>query len=93
MKASRFAIDTRVNGKKGTGTITKIVTKSTGYVEVTYDSGDVKKELAFNLTDMDGISLKATPKKRSSELTDSEKRFYASHRADMTEARRLDTQF
>ena len=93
MKASRFATGTRVNGKKGTGTITAIITKSTGYVEVTYDNGTVKKEMAFNLTDMDGISLKSTPKKRNSELTENEKRFYAAHRADMAECRRLDTQF
>lgn len=64
MKASRFATGTRVNGKKGQGTITKVITPSTGYVEVTYDNGMVKKEMAFNLTDEDGVSLKATPNKR-----------------------------
>ena len=70
MKTSRTQIGTKVNGKKGTGTITKIITKSTGYVEVTYEDGSVKKEMSFNLTDEDGISLKSTPKKSTYKKSD-----------------------
>ena len=58
---TKIEIGTRVNGKSGIGTITRIITKSTGYVEVTYDDGDVKKEMAFNLTDLNGVSLKSKP--------------------------------
>jgi len=61
MKTSRIEIGTKVNGSKGQGTITSIITKSTGYVEVTYNSGIVKKEMAFNLTDENGVSLKSKP--------------------------------
>lgn len=62
MKTSKFAIETRVENKKGlVGTITKIITKSTGYVEVTFDNGDVKKEMAFNLKNIEGETLKAIP--------------------------------
>ncbi len=61
MTTSKIAIGTQVLGKIGQGTITKIITKSTGYVEVTYYSGTVKKEMAFNLTDLDGNSLKNKP--------------------------------
>lgn len=53
-----------VNNKKGQqGTIARIITKSTGYVEVNYN-GTLKKEMAFNLTDENGNQLKATPKPR-----------------------------
>lgn len=45
------------------GTITRIITKSTGYVEVSYEAGFSKKEMAFNLTDENGVSLKKSPKK------------------------------
>lgn len=60
--ASKFAIGTLVIGSKGKGTITAIITKSTGYVQVTYLTGEVKKEMAFNLKNEQGESLKATPK-------------------------------
>lgn len=49
------------NGQKGT--ITRIITKSTGYVEVAYENGTTKKEMAFNLTDAEGNTLKKAPKK------------------------------
>ena len=52
---------TVVSPKHGKGIISKIITKSTGYVEVTYANGQIKKEMAFNLTDEQGISLKAKP--------------------------------
>lgn len=62
MATSRIAIGTQVlSSKLGQGVITSIITKSTGYVEVTYSNGTVKKEMAFNLTDIDGISLKNKP--------------------------------
>jgi len=63
---SKIAIGTEVQGKFGKGIITKIITKSTGYVEVDF-SGNVRKEMAFNLTDMNGEILKSKPVKR--ELT------------------------
>jgi len=58
---SKVEIGTRVNGSNGKGTITRIVTKSTGYVEVTFDNGKVKKEMGFNLTSVDGNVLKSKP--------------------------------
>ena len=60
MKESKIKIGQKVQGKSGYGVITKIITKSTGYVEVDYN-GVIKKEMAFNLTDENGISLKAKP--------------------------------
>lgn len=57
-------INQTVFNKKGQkGTITRIITKSTGYVEVAYEAGFSKKEMAFNLTDENGNSLKKAPKK------------------------------
>lgn len=59
---SKITIGQAVKSSKlGLGQITKVITKSTGYVEVTYNNGDVKKEMAFNLTDANGESLKAKP--------------------------------
>lgn len=51
------------NKKNQKGKITRIITKSTGYVEVAYESGVSKKEMAFNLADENGASLKKSPKK------------------------------
>lgn len=51
------------NKKSEKGTITRIITRSTGYVEVSYEAGFVKKEMAFNLTDENGVFLKKAPKK------------------------------
>lgn len=67
MKASKIQIGAKVNGKAGSGIISKIITKSTGYVEVSYDNGTIKKEMAFNLTNENGESLKSAPKKQASE--------------------------
>lgn len=62
MTTSKIQIGTEVKSSKfGIGVITKIITKSTGYVEVNYN-GSIKKEMAFNLTDINGESLKAKPK-------------------------------
>jgi hypothetical protein len=61
MKTSKIQIGaTVISSKFGTGTITRIITKATGYVEVNY-SGNVRKEMAFNLTDENGESIKAKP--------------------------------
>lgn len=43
--------------KNGNGTITAIITKSTGYVEVSFENGSIKKEMAFNLQ-VNGVDLK-----------------------------------
>ena len=67
MRTSKIQIGAKVFNKKNQsqeGTITKVITKSTGYVEVTYLNGEVKKEMAFNLLDENGEQLKATPKVR-----------------------------
>lgn len=59
-----IAIGTQViSAKHGAGVITKIITKSTGYVEVDF-SGVIRKEMAFNLTDVNGQSLKSKPVKK-----------------------------
>lgn len=59
-----ITINQTVFNKKGQkGIITRIITKSTGYVEVAYEAGFSKKEMAFNLTDENGVSLKKAPKK------------------------------
>lgn len=74
MRTSKINIGTKVFNKKNQeGTITKVITKSTGYVEVTYINGLVKKEMAFNLTDENGESLKATPKTKKQTMTISDK--------------------
>lgn len=54
---------TVINKKGQRGIITRIITKSTGYVEVSYN-GILKKEMAFNLTDENGNPLKKAPKKQ-----------------------------
>lgn len=70
MRTSKINIGTKVFNKKNQeGTITSIITKSTGYVEVTYLNGTVKKEMAFNLFDENGESLKATPKAKKHTIT------------------------
>ena len=67
---TKIEIGTKVNGSLGKGIIEKIITRSTGYVEVNYN-GRIKKEMAFNLTDMNGEFLKSKPVKR--ELTEKQK--------------------
>lgn len=52
-----------VFNKKGQkGVIKSIITKSTGYVLVSYENGVEKKEMAFNLTDESGKALRKAPK-------------------------------
>jgi len=64
----KIEIGKKVIGKSGQGVITKIITKSTGYVEVDYN-GFSKKEMAFNLTDENGIALKSAPKKSAPKVS------------------------
>ena len=74
MRTSKINIGAKVFNKKNQeGTITSIITKSTGYVEVTYLNGVVKKEMAFNLTDENGESLKTTPKTKKHTMSISDK--------------------
>lgn len=74
MKTSKINIGTKVFNKKNQeGTITRIITKSTGYVEVAYLNGTTKKEMAFNLTDENGEALKAAPQKTARVITLAEK--------------------
>lgn len=55
-------VNQKVFNKKGEeGIITRIITKSTGYVEVSYN-GIMKKEMALNLTDENGEPLRKAPK-------------------------------
>ena len=65
MKNTKLETGLKVNGSKGQGTIVKIITKSSGYVLVNYD-GIEKKEMAFNLTDENGNSLRSNPNKKKS---------------------------
>jgi hypothetical protein len=61
---TKVYVGAEVSSKNGRGTITKIITKSTGYVEVTYESGRVRKEMAFNLYDNEGVALRSKPAPR-----------------------------
>ena len=64
---TKIEIGTKVFNIKGeAGIITKVITKSTGYVEVDFN-GSFKKEMAFNLKDESGVFLKNKPVKK--ELT------------------------
>lgn len=66
MTTSKFATGTSVKNAKGQqGTIINVITKSTGYVLVEWEGGKQTKEMAFNLTDMEGNALKAKPAKRA----------------------------
>jgi len=87
MKA-KVEIGNRVNGSKGAGVISKIITKSTGYVEVIYDSGVVRKEMAFNLTNDNGTALKSVPSnhKTAQEKLSEKLRITASGPADWMNA-------
>lgn len=78
----------KVNGKHGEGIITRIITKSTGYVEVTYNSGLVKKEMAFNLTDENGNVVKKMREQKplTQEQADKRNRAHARFMADMNMA-------
>lgn len=61
--------------KYGEGVINKIITSSTGYIEVQYDSGIVRKEMAFNLKDQkDGELLKKKPESATADMSKGEKK-------------------
>lgn len=68
-----ITIGTKVKGKLGMGIITKIITKSTGYVQVDYN-GTLKNEMAFNLTDENGNDLKKKPVTETSGMSKGEKK-------------------
>lgn len=93
MRQSKIQIGATVISKKfGQGEITKIITKSTGYVEVNYN-GTLKKEMAFNLTDENGESMKAKPVRKP--LTDDQRakldKSHARFMADFNMAQLQDT--
>ena len=79
MTASKIQIGATVTGKFGKGTISLIITKSTGYVQVTWESGKVSKEMAFNLTDESGESMKAKPAGKTAEQKLHEKLSVTAH--------------
>lgn len=71
------AINQVVFNKKGQkGIITRVITKSTGYVEVTLENGSITKEMAFNLKDENGVSLKKAPKSETAGMSRGEKKRY-----------------
>ncbi len=72
-----ITINQVVFNKKGQkGIITRIITKSTGYVEVTLENGGIAKEMAFNLKDENGVSLKKAPKSETTGMSRGEKKRY-----------------
>lgn len=82
------ALNQIVNGKKGKGVITRIITASTGYVEVTYSNGSVVKEMAFNLTYENGtpVKNKRVVKERTESQKIKDQRAHANFKADMNMA-------
>jgi len=66
--ATKIEIGTKIIGKLGAGLITKIITKSTGYVEVTYNNGSLKKEMATNLKSENGEVLKNKPLEKEANI-------------------------
>lgn len=61
--STKVAVGSKVWDSKGrSGTISNIITKSSGYVTVQYDDGTTGKQMAFNLKGSDGNPLKKRPK-------------------------------
>lgn len=61
--STKVAVGSKVWDSKGKGgTISSIITKSSGYVTVKYDDGSTGKQMAFNLKGADGNPLKKRPK-------------------------------
>lgn len=57
--STKVEVGSSITNSKGLrGTISRIITKSSGYVEVTYENGTKGKEMAFNLFGNDGNPLK-----------------------------------
>ena len=61
LSSTKTKVGSVVNSKHGNGVISRIITKSSGYVEVKYDSGTTRKEMAFNLKGEDGKPLRNKP--------------------------------
>lgn len=77
---SKITIDLQVKGSLGVGKIVRIITPSTGYVEVNYN-GVLKKEMAFNLTDMEGNLLKSKPKSETAGMSKGQKKRHKDRKA------------
>lgn len=70
MATSKIYVGAKVQNKKGQkGEIVRIITKSSGYVEVLFESGSKGKEMAYNLVNENGEVLKAAPKARAKKTT------------------------
>lgn len=78
------SIGTKVFRNGLEGVIVKIITKSTGYVEVDFN-GKLKKEMAFNLIDENGVSLKKQPK--PSKPSETNGRYIAEMKKDLNDAK------
>lgn len=63
--STKTSVGASILGKHGQGTISRIITKSTGYVEVRYSNGTTSKEMAFNLKGADGRPLRNKPGAKS----------------------------
>lgn len=61
LSSTKTKVGNIVNSKHGNGVISKIITKSSGYVEVKYNNGTTRKEMAFNLRGEDGKPLRNKP--------------------------------
>lgn len=80
--ATKIEIGTPViSSKNGNGIITKIITKSTGYVEVTYANGSIKKEMAFNLKNENNEELKSKPANHKTAAEKLHEKLYVSSNA------------
>ena len=62
LSSTKTKVGSIVNSKHGNGVISRIITKSSGYVEVKYDNGITRKEMAFNLKGQDGNPLRNKPR-------------------------------
>jgi hypothetical protein len=74
MKTKIFAGAQVTSAKHGEGVITRIITKSTGYVEVRYSNGNIRKEMAFNLNGEDGQPLKTKPASETAGMSRGDKK-------------------
>lgn len=62
LSTTKIKVGSIVTSKHGSGVISKIITKSSGYVEVRYDNGITRKEMSFNLKGQDGNPLRNKPR-------------------------------
>ena len=95
MTKSKIQIGTKVFKNNCEGTITRVITQSTGYVEVTFINGQIKKEMAINLFNENGQPMKN--KTVSKPLTDAQReanqRDINRFQAQMKQAVFLETHF